>query len=74
MREIPAGCCNRREVRRARRYLLSRLAGIGPLAQLLSKTLMALLLLCRRQLHREIEEAVGIPLRVALDETYELLR
>ncbi|WP_269077690.1 hypothetical protein [Sphingobium baderi] len=35
---------------------------------------MPLLLLGSRELHGEIEEAIGIPLRVALYETYELLR
>ena len=35
---------------------------------------MTLLLLCSRQLHSKIEEAIGIPLRVALYKTYELLR
>ena len=50
------------------------MAGIGPLPKRLSQALVTLLLLCSRQLHSKIEESIGIPLRVALYEAYELLR
>lgn len=74
MREIAPRRSDRREVGRSRSWSRRCLAGIGPLTQGFGEPLMSFLLLGSGELHREIEEAIGIPLRVALYETYELLR
>lgn len=45
----------------------------GPLSQLFSQPGVPLLLFRRRELHRQIVKAIGVPFCVALDETDELL-
>jgi hypothetical protein len=70
--QLATRCCEQRRLsglREARRP-----ASIRPGTKLLCETHVALLILCRSKLHSEIEEAGFVPLCMALDEPYELLR
>ena len=69
--KIATRCRNRCDRRlSANRWLLARL---GPLPQLLSETRMAFLLLCCRQLHRQIEETIYVAFCMTLNKPDELL-
>ena len=71
LRQITAWCCDRGDRRGSlRRRLLAR---FSPLSQLFSQPGMSLLLFGRRELHRQIVKTIGVSLRVALDESNDLL-
>jgi hypothetical protein len=71
LREIAAWCSNRGKL--GSLGLGSTLPSVRPLPKLLGEAGVALLVLCRRQLHREVEETVSIAFRVAFDEPDKLL-